>query len=185
MKTNLLAFVLVGIAASGCAWRTRNADHIVGPVLYRFSAPPAVLQTAHFPLLLEGGRQWGISIGCAERISLVATQPGAVRTTAEDAPQGWLIHPAPQHWQCSWIYLRAPFREPPEFIRRTIIGAHGGAGTEERAVSIGYSSMATTTPRHEAVYQLDFHSRRPLDSALVVNPLPASRTRPPPNEELR
>ena len=68
----------------------------------------------------------------------------------------------------SWIYLRAPLREPPVFVRRSLVGLYGGGGTEERALTLGYSSITATTPREEAVYQLEFDSHHPLDPKFVV-----------------
>lgn len=178
-------WLLLALPLAGCAWRTDQADHVFGPTVYRFRGTSpgnsAVFQTFHAPLLLEGGRQWGLSVGGVQRLALVAKR-GEAETALQNAgepPRGWLIHPAPDHWRFSLFYLRAPLHEPPVFIRRSVLGATGGAGMEERTLSFGYSSMTATNPREDAVYQLDFDSRHPLDATLVVNPAVNPKTSTP------
>lgn len=137
-----LVLIISACLLSGCTWRTLQADYLLGPVRYRFSEPStekaAVFQSVHFPVLIEGGSQWGVSIGGIHRLALSSARFDSV-DPADDVhatPRGWLIHPQPRRWQWSWIYLRAPLRGRPEFIRRSMVGVQGGAGGEERAISL-------------------------------------------------
>ena len=167
----------IALSQSSCAWRTSRADHVFGPALYRFSPPshqkPAVVQTLHLPFLLEGGRQWGVSVGGIQRLALAPRRSnGAAGSEKSEAqPQGCWISSEPGNWHMSWLYLRAPLREPPVFIRRSVVGLHAGGGAEERGLSLGYSSVTATTPREAALYELDFDSRHPLDATFVVTPV--------------
>lgn len=183
----MAGWVLLVCCSTGCAWRTSRADHLIGPVLYRFSEPTVnnqtIVQTWHAPLLIEGGRQWGLSLGAAHRLALAPQAPGAA--AADETVRGWLVQPRARRWQVSWFYLRAPLRETPVFIRRGVTGLHAGGGMEERAFTLGYSAMTATRPGAEAVYQLDFHSRHPLETKFVVQsaedfqPIPTTSPRHP------
>lgn len=162
---------------TGCAWRTSHADYVFGPSLFRLGQTTAgqvgVVQTLHVPVLLEGGRQWGLSIGGTRREAVIPG-PGhgrALDAIQDNAPQGIFIHPEPGEWHMSWIYFRAPLRETPVFIRRSVVGLHGGSGVEERAFSLGYSSMTATMPRPDALHEVDFNSRRPWEASAVITPL--------------
>lgn len=171
------AFISAVCLLSGCAWRTTRADHLLGPAMYRYAEPSAeratAFQSLHFPLLVEGGHQWGISVGGIQRFALAPARMDFTNslTSEMEMPRGWLIDPKPGRWRWSWFYLRAPVRHPPEFIWRRLVGIHGGVGRETRAITLGYSSVTALTPRQEAIYELDFNSRRPLEATFVANSL--------------
>jgi len=182
--------VAVSFLLSGCAWRTQQADHLLGPAWYRFAEPfagkAAAFQSMHFPLLLEGGHQWGVSLGRIQRLALVASEIDATDPPAggEGAPRGWLVSPRSGRWRWSWFYLRAPLRRPAEFVWRSTVGAHGGIGGEGRGVTLGYSSVTSLTPRHEALYELNFDSCHPLSATFVMNPAAGSE-QPKRNQDTR
>lgn len=160
---------------SGCVWRTAQADHLVGPGFYRLSrtAPGQadVLQTLHVPLLLEGGRQWGLSLGVVKRDAVVPGHPAqTAAVAATPPPRGVLTGTEPGKWHFSPVYFRAPLRETPLFIRRMVVGAQGGSGVEQKAFSLGYSSTTATWPRENALHDLEFDSRHPLEARAVVTP---------------
>lgn len=172
MKFFYLIILLPGL--TGCAWRTSHADHVLGPTFYRFNkfSPEGSLtvQTLHVPLLLEGGRQWGVSIGGVQRLAMVPGETQRTAANSDEQPRGCFISSQPNEWHFSWFYVRAPLRKPPVFVRRSLVGAHGGVGVEERTFSLGYSSTTATTPHEEAIYRLEFDSRHPLDATFVMNP---------------
>ena len=75
---NLLFILLVipcFVFLSGCIWRTASEDHYFGPVLVRETNATQekafVSQQVHFPFVLEGGTQWGVSLGYQKRIVAV------------------------------------------------------------------------------------------------------------------
>ena len=182
LRLNKLLFASVSCLTlfpilAGCAWRTERADHIFGPSFFRVgrTAPGRadVVQTLHVPLLLEGGRQWGLSVGAIRREAVVPRRanPAELAPIELGQPQGIFIREEPAKWHASWIYFRAPLRETPLFIRRSVVGLHGSVGAELRSVSLGYSSVTATMPREDALHELDFNSRRPLEATAVVTPL--------------
>jgi hypothetical protein len=174
-----LAMLALVFLTPGCVWRTRKADYSFGPSFYRFNRPSpgnsVVYQTLHVPLLVEGGRQ---------RVALVPRREGASPLPTNRSPEGLFIHPEPDHWRFSPFYLRMPLREPPIFIRRSVVGAAGRAGFEERSLSLGYSATTLTWPEEEALYDIQFDSARPLEATAVVTPLTAPSLQPtPPGEK--
>ena len=173
---------------SGCVWRTAQADHLVGPGFYRMNRTALgqadVVQTLHVPLLLEGGRQWGISLGLVRRDAVVPGHPGPTATVAATPPpHGILTSTEPGKWHFTPIYFRAPLRETPLFIRRTVVGAQGVGGVEQNAFSIGYSSVTATWPREDALHELEFDSRHPLEAKAVVTPAADMETTNPPSPQ--
>jgi hypothetical protein len=165
---------------TGCAWRTNHADHVFGPSLFRHSGPANanVVQTFHLPFLFEGGRQWGLSLGGIRREAVVPrrlSRPDVPGT--ENRSDGFLDRWEADQWHVSWIYFRAPLKETPLLIRRSIVGLHAGSGMEERAFSVGYSSTTLTTATEDALYELDFHSRQPLKATASLTPASALEAR--------
>jgi hypothetical protein len=170
---------------SGCVWRTQEADHLIGPAFYRLSqtAPGQadIVQTLHVPLLLEGGRQWGLSLGVVKRDAIVPGHPPQTpQPPPSSPPYGILTGVEPRKWHFTSVYFRAPLRETPLFIRRTVIGTQGGGGVEQRAFSLGYSSVTATWPREHALHELEFDSRHPLEAKAVVTPAADMETTPTP-----
>jgi hypothetical protein len=170
-------FIFLGFAIlptfAGCAWRTSRSEYVIGPTLYRFAASanqrPIAIETLTVPVLFEGGRQWGFSIGGVQRLAM--TPRNSEQPHDDYKPRGVLLRPEPGRWNFSWFYLQAPLRQPPIFIRRSVVGAQAGLGVEQRTFSLGYSTVTATTPREEAIYQLEFDSRRPLDATFVTIPV--------------
>ncbi len=167
---------------TGCAWRTQRAEHVFGPTLYRFHQNATnlsvVSQTAHFPVLMEGGTQWGLSLGYSRRLSLTP-RPAPASLTNSGLPSAWGGQAKPGRWQWSWLYLRAPLQAPPFFIARGLVGLQAGAGTEESALSLGYSSMTSTRPEPDSLYSLDYDSRRPLEASVDRRTFATNQTQPP------
>lgn len=126
-------------------------------------------ETMHLPVLFEGGGQWGLSLGAMQRFTL-----SPVPTNG--APSALFVFSKNGSWQFSPLYLRAPVVSRAVFLRRTAIGLHGGAGFEERAITFGYSSITATVAEEDATYELEFSSRSPLDSKLLITPATKNQT---------
>jgi hypothetical protein len=175
---------------AGCAWRTDRADYLIGPTLFRFRKTPSdsamLCQTIQFPVRLEGGRQWGLTLGGAQRFAVApfARRFDTNSAVAESiAPSGIGIRAKPNQWQWSWIFLRAPMHHPI-FVHRSDLGFHTGIGAEERAIQLGYSSVTGTQPGVEGIYDLEFSSREPLRTKFVFTPVTEiGRTNTPTSNE--
>lgn len=74
-------------------------------------------------------------------------------------------------------------QRPPVFIRRDALGAHGRLGHEERALSIGYSSITVTAPQEEGLYKLQYDSMHPLNTEFEIY-RPGGSPAPPITEPL-
>lgn len=176
-------------AFSGCAWRTDRADHVLGPAFYRFkhsaSGRVVAVQSVHAPLLLEGGRQWGVSVGAMQRLALVPErriQDTEGRQVSAPLRLLW-NRPQPGRWQFSLLYSRIPLGQSPVFLQRRSLGITASIGAEERALSLGYSSFTAMNPREEALYIFDFQSRRPLNATFELVPAASLESAKPTNKE--
>lgn len=175
-----IGLCILPVLLSGCAWHTGQAEHLFGPTRFRFTESPAgevlAFQSWHAPFLFEGGNQWGLSLGFAQRLSLAPEQqleaPG--KEPAMPQPGRPLPKPRTDRWRWSWLYRRVPLARQPEFVWRSSLGLHARAGVEENALSLGYTSMTLMSPLHDGLYELDFSSRRPLDATLTMKPEPLS-----------
>jgi hypothetical protein len=160
-----LAGLLLGALGSGCAWRGDGAERYFGPVFYRHAPEPGdeawVRQARHVGFLLEGGRQWGVALGYADRI-------GAAPRELGDAPPpeyAWSSAgslPLFGGWSFSPFYLQGRGLPEPIFVKRTLLGVQLGYGAEVRSVSLGYAGTTQVRPPHDALYELDFSSDDPM-----------------------
>ena len=174
------AFVVLVVAysASGCAWRTATAEHYFGPVLFRYSPPegdaPATNQVVAVGALGEAGRQWGMSLGVVERITVSpAYMRGTEREEAQQRPQwsmllGGLVSPAPRRWTFSPVYLRVDEIGVPALVVRRLYGAQIVAGPEVRAASLGVVSLARVDVPDDAIALIDYDSRVPMAARFRV-----------------
>ena len=157
------ATAALSILTTGCVWHGREADHVLGPALIR--AQPAtdaagpITQTTHFPLLFEGGKQWGASAGWMQRLVVTATMPGGEHAAAAS------------HWSPSFIYRRLPRPAgEAEFLRRANAGFWVLAGRELWATGLGWSSRNETWPVRDGVHTLHINTTRPLSARFTVTP---------------
>jgi hypothetical protein len=176
----LLRLTLIAtVGAPGCAWRTANAEHYFGPVLFRYSEERqeecAVNDLWQVGVLAEGGRQWGLAVGAAER--LTADLKPADGTAAPRWTRPWSFWPetTPGKWNLSLLYLRGDNVKPPLMLWRRLIGGGAMAGSELSAVSVGYSSRLTVLPAQDSFSVLVFNSNRPLQSVCKILPVEAVR----------
>lgn len=169
---------LLALPLIGCAWRSGNTEQYIGPVWYRYTAPPAgkayVSQVVRFGVAGEAGPTSGIALGMSERITVapIAT-PGAKAVTASKAP-GWSTPisiasaSAEQGWKFSPLYLRIDDMPAPVFYSRTTYGLEGVVGTEANALSIGAARRTLSTPPENAYFVLHFEASRPMDTRAQV-----------------
>ena len=164
-----IAFLLIW-ATSACAWRTAEADHFIGPILFRAIQPPegkAYIweEKSVFPLMFEAGEHSGMTIGLIKRLTAYPV----------DGNTTWLIkwcsgifsfscsRPSMSDgWHWSLFYSRVVHGKAPEFHDRTVIGTSIGAGTDGRYLTIGYSAETQLRPRDNAYYIFCYTRRDPL-----------------------
>ncbi len=172
---------LVGtsLLCGGCAWRSGNTEHYWGPVLFRYAAPPQgkayVSEQRHFVLLIESGRQWGISLGWKTRVA-VAPQRVEDTLSSQGRVSSWLwskplsLFGGPEEgaWNLSLVYLRGERVPEPEFLSRSIYGVELGIGAETNALSLGTSRTTEARPHDNAMYSFRYDSRRPLETLFQV-----------------
>lgn len=163
---------------SACVWRTDDAEHYIGPVLFRYAAPPIgkayVGQMVRLGLSAEAGTSWGLALGVSERI---AVAPLVAATSKNDQPPShnrWRVPlsfsqtPTAGEWNFSLLYLHVE-REPGSFfISRTIHGAEIVLGEEANAFSIGIVSRTLFTPPDNTISKLHYERARPLESQAKV-----------------
>lgn len=186
-----VAFIVLVVAcsSSGCAWRTATAERYFGPVLFRFSPPegdaPAINQVISIGIFGEAGRQWGISLGVVERLTV---SPVYMRGTDPEEPLrqahwsmllGGLVSPAPRRWNFSPLYLRVDEVGTPALVTRRLYGAQIVAGPEERAASLGVVSLARVDVPEDAIAVIDYDSRAPMAARLRVWRVGADHELPP------
>jgi len=165
---------LLLLALTGCTWQTTHSAHVFGPVLFRYTVPPAgkayLSQTKRFPLSLEGGQQWAASVGLSERLAIApgpaAESAAPVETLSK--PSGLFCSPKPGQWCLSLFYVRSELKRPPEFIKRSICGVGARAGCEETGLTAGYSCETQLKPRQEAFYFLQYDADYPLATDFKV-----------------
>jgi hypothetical protein len=173
-----LAILLACLAAGGCAWRTGAAEHYVGPVLFRYSAPaddgPATSQVVAIGVLGEIGRQVGISLGVIDRIAVSprdrsspdAGDPGA--SAAWSTPLSPLPAPGPGRWNASLVYQRVTGAGEPALVVRNLYGVQLVTGPEARAASLGVVSTTRVQLPEDAIAVLHYDARAPLAARFSV-----------------
>ncbi len=174
----LHVLVLSVLLLSGCAWRTGQVEHYVGPVLFRYMGPPGgeahVIQVKHLGLSGEVGTQWGLSVGLSERTAIApqAFSAAEPRPPIESArwsmPLSLLSPPVAERWNLSFLYLRGEGVPKPRFVRRVIYGVGVHFGSEARAVSVGVASRTLLEPPMDALSVLRFDESRPLETRFAV-----------------
>lgn len=155
----------VTLLASGCAWRNAGSERYFGPVFYRQTSAGAgkawVRQARHVGFLLEGGRQWGVAVGYADRIGAAPEELGGGAAPAYEWRSPGSL-PFFGDWAFSPFYLEGRDLPRPVFVKRTLIGVQLGYGAEVRAASLGYANTTEVRPPPDALYELDFSSHDPL-----------------------
>ena len=163
LRAGALGIVLL-LFATGCAWRTAHSERYFGPVFHRTIAAAdgeaAVRQTRHLGFLLEVGRQWGLTVGFADR---VAAAPAEIAGGASSGER-WSTLGSPPFgsWFFSPLYLVGRRLPAPRFLARTVLGVRVGYGEEARSLSVGYARTTEVRPPHDALYALDYDASDPL-----------------------
>ena len=175
----VLGGVLFWASVAGCVWRTETAEHYFGPVLFRYTTPATghahVAQQRHLLFLIEGGQQWGISVGLKDRVLALPEEMRDRPGKGEGSPQWkWSMVPdwagglAENDWHVSLFYLRGERPARPEFVSVTTYGFSAGAGSESNAVTIGVSSLREFRPRSDALYLLEYFGDHPMRTRFKV-----------------
>jgi hypothetical protein len=176
----LVLSVVIGMLISGCAWRTADTLHHVGPVLFRFHPPDAstggISDLVHIGPFIEGGEQWGMSLGVTERIAVAPSFPGSTAapagTAMAESPVRWPAFDAlePGRWHLSLLYLRIRAASAPALVLRQIYGLELTIGSEARAASLGWTSRMLINLPDDALSVARFDRHRPLTSVFVSWP---------------
>ena len=163
------------LLTGGCAWRTGQTEHYIGPVLFRYVEPPSgkarVSQVERLGIAGEMGRQWGLTLGLSGRTA-VAPRPADAAPATE--PWRWstplCLLPPPEvgRWNLSLVYLREEGVPEPFFERRVVVGASALAGAEANAVSLGVTVRTQMDPPADAVSALRFDACSPMAAELAV-----------------
>jgi hypothetical protein len=169
---------LLTLYLGGCSWQSDNAEHFIGPMLFRYSAPPIgkayVGQVIRFGISAEAGINWGLSIGLLDRVAVtpLVSTPGKT-VQAQSIPQ-WVMPlghsrtPEAGRWNFCLVYCRVERKAGIFFISRTIHGAEMVVGGEANAFSIGIVSRTLFTPPDDAIAKLHYERARPLESQAMV-----------------
>ena len=167
-----LAIFLLVCFLSGCSWRTVDAEHYFGPVLYRFSDPlnaqAHVAQVRRIGVSAEAGTNWGIAIGMADRIVIAPkvigmAEPEKPQTPAQNTDSG-----ASEDWHLSLLYLKIEPHPDSFFIAREVYGAGAVLGDEAHAISVGFASRTLFRPPANSLSQLHFVSSHPLQAKAAL-----------------
>jgi hypothetical protein len=171
---------LPGLLVMGCAVRTGDTELYLGPVLFRYSGAcrdeTAISQIVQAGAVVEAGRQWGVTVGLAERIAATAADgrpaPAPGEACAEQArwtaPVSIPFSLAPRRWIFSPIYLRCRGCAAPAFVVRSAAGVQAVAGPEASALSLGLTTRTLATPPRDAFWLLRFDARRPMETRFTV-----------------
>lgn len=163
---------------TACVWRADDAEHYIGPVIFRYSAPPNgnayVGQVVRLGVSAEAGTSWGIALGASERITVAPLVIPATNKDQTSSHGRWMMplsfSPTPTvgKWNFSLLYLRVA-RDPGSFfLSRAIQGAEIVFGEEANALSVGIAHRTLFTPPDNAISRLRFDDNRPLESRATV-----------------
>lgn len=171
--------VIITLLQCGCVWRTSTSEHYIGPVLFRYAASSAyeavVWQHRHFPLVVEAGRQWGMSLWWFDRIA--AFPKDLDEPEHQRVPTSWRRWWLPfssgeeisqGEWAWSPFYLRGDSLPIPEFVCRTHLGLVIEMGAEARSAGFGFSQSTQLIPHDHAFYVFRFDKTRPMNTRFVV-----------------
>lgn len=163
-----LGLLIAGLGAGGCAWRSGEAAHYFGPVIYRYNVPtegrPAVSQVVAIGMLAEAGRQWGLTLGVAEHTSV---SPVPTDASEWPAPRSLLSTPIPERWNVSPLYVRLP-GSAPGLVTRRLHGMQLVAGEEQWAASLGMKAVTTVRIPDDAFARIEYDSSAPLSTRFSV-----------------
>ncbi|CAG1000609.1 hypothetical protein GPROT1_03843 [Gammaproteobacteria bacterium] len=170
--------LLLALLLNACVWRSGDADHYLGPVLFRYSTPPNrkayVGQVVRLGLSAEAGNNWGIVLGVSERITVAPLLAATGQQDRDAAQYRWLMPlgfeqtPAADEWNLSLLYLRVEHGPGRFFLSRSIHGAEFALGEEANALTVGYARRTLFTPPDNAISRLRFDDSRPLASQATV-----------------
>lgn len=170
----------LGALLSACVWRTGTADHYFGPVWFRYTAPPAgkayVGQVLRVGLGLEGGTNWGFSLGVSNRTAIAPVLADTAGQGREARPESGSMPWGPGGtlkagvWNFSPFYLRVQ-REPRVFfIARTLHGGEAVVGQDGNALTLGYARRTLFTPPDHAFARLRYDDGQPLEAEAAAWP---------------
>ena len=180
---NGIATVLLGVILmtvfGGCVWRMGNEEHYLGPVLLRQVQPPEgkayVSQQIHFPFVLEGGEQWGISLGYQNRI-VAMPQKRPCRYEEElkeifEHKHQSNIPAKSKEWTFQLFsvnYIQPQMNS--KFISRTNVGVTLGFGKEANGLTIGGTRLTELNPSVEGHYIFLYGNTSPLETVFKFIP---------------
>jgi hypothetical protein len=138
-----------------------------------------VNQTLRVGVAAEGGRQWSLTVGVAERVAVAPVIYGQ-SPRIETGVQAILHVALPGGWRLSPLYLRVRHPEPV-LVHRVTRGVEMAAGPERVGLSAGVVIRTVARPPDDSVGVMHFRSRRPLDAVLVLSPVAPGAALPDPS----
>lgn len=174
-STSLLAWTLA--MHTGCAWHAESADHLWGPTVFRVAGPPEsqafLAEQVWLPLLVEGGKRWGITIGYFSKLlSLPMALQSPDATAQPRHPFSWHSPAAIPigDWRISPFYLSIEREVEAEFVAKLVIGLQLSASFDKEGSNLTVGASRTTGfwPHPDAVYLLEFCGTHPLALQFLV-----------------
>lgn len=162
------------LLSAGCVWRMPSVEQYWGPVLYRYAQPPNasayVFEQKHLlPLVLEGGDQWGVSLGYTARLVAAPVSPTQKASFQLDQEGTGSACPV-KTWCVSLFRLKATRLPQPQLIDRMNVGIRFGSGEEWTGVSGGVVYTTEQRPGADALSILSYAPGRPMDMVFTECP---------------
>jgi hypothetical protein len=173
----ILVLTFVIAAEVGCVWHAESMDHFLGPALFRVATPPDskafLAQQAWFPLLIEGGSRWGITLGYFNK--LLGIPMSNIRKESEESNTSdffWrsFVSIAIGSWRMSLFYTSIEQHEKARFLASYVIGFQLSAGFDDQGsnLTIGTAHRTTFLPKVGSLYLLEFSRSNPLETRFLT-----------------
>lgn len=173
-RSYLVAFqiLLITILLSSCALRSVDADYYIGPVIYRYNAPPKggayVNQLMRFGIAAEAGTSWGVTLGMLERVTVIPLTTKSSDSTDINVLQvmPWSLFTVPlaKDWKLSLFYLSMERHADDYFLYRSVYGAEIMVGKEINNLSFGAVRRTIFKPPDNTFSSLHFESNHPMQT---------------------
>jgi hypothetical protein len=175
MTSSAIRLFFLGLMlAVGCAWRSGETEHYLGPMLFRFSDPSNqnanISQVRAFGLLTEIGSRWGLTIGYAERVAVIPRymNESSGGNPIWSKPLSLFGPPTPDRWNMSLLYLRGTRVSIPRLVGRYVVGGQALIAREMNGVSIGVVSHLHVALPDNALVMISYNASDPLSTVFSV-----------------
>jgi hypothetical protein len=176
-RARLLVFASLSLQTA-CVWHGRTIDYFWGPSVFEVSADPTsrafLVKQLSFPILLEGGNRWGITLGYFDRLIGLPFQTLNSSSSHNSSQQPLRLHPVAAvtigSLEIAPFYAYLERDREPEFVVRKLLGLQLTSGSDKNGSNFTIGTMHQTTflPRQDALYLLEFSYNRPLEMYFIV-----------------